>query len=144
MRTAMSYVSAILENGQMPSDELLAMAGLSREDAQRMIQQIATGAGNDGDDRQDDNEGEENKDTDREKDKQALGKWYAEKLQQQDELMKMLEDRSLLEKHMEATGQGADSLHILNKDIEALQKKMNEGKNKTMISVQTALKGTKK
>ena len=43
MRTAMSYVSAIIENGQMPSDELLAMAGLSRQDAMRMIRQAEAG-----------------------------------------------------------------------------------------------------
>lgn len=35
------YVSSIIANGRMPSDDLLARAGLSREDAQRMIVQAA-------------------------------------------------------------------------------------------------------
>ena len=36
---------SILANGQMPSEELLAMAGLSPEDAQKLMAEIATGGG---------------------------------------------------------------------------------------------------
>ena len=44
---AYNYVKAILSNGQMPSAELLAAAGLSQEDAQRMmiIAQATGGSG---------------------------------------------------------------------------------------------------
>ena len=42
---AYKYVQAIIANGQMPSDELLAMAGLSRADAQKMIAQATGGGG---------------------------------------------------------------------------------------------------
>ena len=41
---AYNYVTAILANGQMPSEELLAAAGLTMEDAQKMMAQ-ATGGG---------------------------------------------------------------------------------------------------
>jgi len=42
---AADYVMAILQNGQMPSEELLEMAGLSAEDAQKLMAQITTGGG---------------------------------------------------------------------------------------------------
>ena len=42
---AAQYALAILENGQMPSAELLASAGLSSADAEKLIAQIATGGG---------------------------------------------------------------------------------------------------
>ena len=45
---AYNYVTAILEKGQMPSDELLKAAGLSREDAQKMLKQVAQGGGGGG------------------------------------------------------------------------------------------------
>ena len=55
-----SYVVSMLSQGQMPSAELLAMAGLSAEDAQKLLKQITTGTpgpgngdsgGGDGDDK---------------------------------------------------------------------------------------------
>ena len=50
-KLAASYVSAIIANGQMPSDDLLARAGLSRADAERMMQQTGnSGPGKSGDD----------------------------------------------------------------------------------------------
>lgn len=45
---AYNYAMSILQNGQMPSDDILAAAGLSREDAQRMMAQMmeaGTGGG---------------------------------------------------------------------------------------------------
>ena len=45
---AAQYVMSILQNGQMPSDALLAAAGLSREDAQKMMAQLTTGGGGSG------------------------------------------------------------------------------------------------
>ena len=42
-KLAASYVSAIIANGQIPSDELLARAGLSRADAELMAKQAASG-----------------------------------------------------------------------------------------------------
>lgn len=45
---AQGYVSAIIANGQMPTDDLLAQAGLSRADAQKMIAQAAPAAGGGG------------------------------------------------------------------------------------------------
>ena len=42
---AAQYCMSILQNGQMPSDALLAAAGLSREDAQKMMAQLTTGGG---------------------------------------------------------------------------------------------------
>lgn len=42
---ATDYVSAILANGQMPSAELLAMAGLSEEDAQKLMAQLRSSGG---------------------------------------------------------------------------------------------------
>ena len=42
-KIAISYVSEILANGQMPSMELLIAAGLSYEDAQKLMAQISTG-----------------------------------------------------------------------------------------------------
>ena len=41
-------VMAILQNGQMPSDEMLAAAGLSAEDAQKLMAQLVTTAGGGG------------------------------------------------------------------------------------------------
>lgn len=45
---AASYVNAIIGNGQMPTDDLLNRAGLSREDAQRMLAQVEAGGGGGG------------------------------------------------------------------------------------------------
>lgn len=45
---AAQYCMSILQNGQMPSDALLAAAGLSREDAQKMMAQLTTGGGGSG------------------------------------------------------------------------------------------------
>jgi len=42
---AANYVLAILQNGQMPSDELLAAAGLSMADAQKLMAQVSSGGG---------------------------------------------------------------------------------------------------
>ena len=43
---AYNYAMSILQNGQMPSDEILAAAGLSRADAQKMMaQMIPAGSG---------------------------------------------------------------------------------------------------
>ena len=43
---AYNYAMSILQNGQMPSDAILAAAGLSREDAQKMMaQMIPAGSG---------------------------------------------------------------------------------------------------
>ena len=44
-KVAMSYVQSILANGQIPSAELLVAAGLSLEDAQKMIQVVTGGGG---------------------------------------------------------------------------------------------------
>ena len=44
-KIAMEYAMSILQNGQMPSDDLLARAGLSAEDAQRMIAQSGGSGG---------------------------------------------------------------------------------------------------
>ena len=45
-----AYVKAILANGQMPSDDLLAAAGISKEDAQKLLAQAneSTGGGRGG------------------------------------------------------------------------------------------------
>ena len=40
---AYNYVTAILEKGQMPSDDLLKAAGISKEDAKKMMKQISSG-----------------------------------------------------------------------------------------------------
>lgn len=45
---AVDYVSAILANGQMPTNDLLIMAGLSYEDAQKLMAQLQTGGGSGG------------------------------------------------------------------------------------------------
>ena len=45
---AVSYVTDILKNGQMPSDELLVAAGLSYEDAQKLMAVIRAGGGGSG------------------------------------------------------------------------------------------------
>lgn len=42
---AYNYVTAILEKGQMPSDDLLKAAGISKEDAKKMMKQISSGGG---------------------------------------------------------------------------------------------------
>jgi len=42
---AMDYVTSILANGQIPSNELLVAAGLSLEDAQKLIKQLTGGGG---------------------------------------------------------------------------------------------------
>ncbi len=42
---AMQYALAILQNGQIPSNELLVAAGLSYEDAQKLIAKISAGPG---------------------------------------------------------------------------------------------------
>lgn len=43
---AYNYAMSILQNGQMPTDDILAAAGLSREDAQKMMaQMIPAGSG---------------------------------------------------------------------------------------------------
>lgn len=42
---AANYITSIISNGQMPSEELLMAAGLSREDAKKMIQQIQQAGG---------------------------------------------------------------------------------------------------
>ncbi len=42
---AADYALAILQNGQMPSEELLTAAGLSAEDAQKLMAKIASGGG---------------------------------------------------------------------------------------------------
>lgn len=42
---AMQYALAILQNGQIPSNELLVAAGLSYEDAQKLIAKITAGPG---------------------------------------------------------------------------------------------------
>lgn len=42
---AYNYATSILANGQMPSDELLRQAGLSKEDAQKMMAQVQAAAG---------------------------------------------------------------------------------------------------
>lgn len=45
---AADYALMMLQNGQMPSDEMLAAAGLSAEDAEKLKAQIATGGGGPG------------------------------------------------------------------------------------------------
>ena len=45
---AASWVADILANGQIPSMELLAMAGLSYEDAQKLVAQVQAGGGSGG------------------------------------------------------------------------------------------------
>ena len=45
---AAEYAMSILGNGQMPSEELLKAAGLSAEDAQKLMAQIAAGGGGTG------------------------------------------------------------------------------------------------
>ena len=42
---AYNYVTAILEKGQMPSDDLLKAAGISKEDAKKMMKQVSSGGG---------------------------------------------------------------------------------------------------
>ena len=44
-RYAVAWVTDILANGQIPSNELLVAAGLSYEDAQKLVAQLATGGG---------------------------------------------------------------------------------------------------
>ena len=44
-KVAMQYALAILQNGQIPSNELLVAAGLSYEDAQKLIAKISAGPG---------------------------------------------------------------------------------------------------
>lgn len=44
-KLAASWVADILANGQIPSSELLVAAGLSLEDAQKLVAQIQTGGG---------------------------------------------------------------------------------------------------
>lgn len=44
-KVAIAYVTDILANGQMPSMEMLVAAGLSYEDAQKLMAQIQTGGG---------------------------------------------------------------------------------------------------
>ena len=44
-RYAVEYVSSILANGQIPSNELLVAAGLSWEDAQKLVAQVAPAGG---------------------------------------------------------------------------------------------------
>ena len=44
-KVAMQYALAILQNGQIPSNELLVAAGLSYEDAQKLIAKITAGPG---------------------------------------------------------------------------------------------------
>ena len=45
MQYAYNYVTAILANGQMPSEELLALAGLSKSDAKKLKAQIEAAGG---------------------------------------------------------------------------------------------------
>ena len=45
---AVDYVTSILANGQIPSNELLVAAGLSYEDAQKLIAQVTGGGGGSG------------------------------------------------------------------------------------------------
>ena len=52
---AIDYVSAILANGQIPSNELLVAAGLSLEDAQRLIAQVTSGGPSGNNDEEEDN-----------------------------------------------------------------------------------------
>lgn len=42
---AYNYACSILQNGKMPSDAILKQAGLSREDAQKMMKQVAAAGG---------------------------------------------------------------------------------------------------
>lgn len=42
---AFDYAYAILQNGKMPSDAILKQAGLSREDAQKIMKQVAAAGG---------------------------------------------------------------------------------------------------
>ena len=42
---AYNYAMAILEKGQMPSDDMLKAAGLSKEDAQKLIKKVSSGGG---------------------------------------------------------------------------------------------------
>ena len=42
---AYNYAMAILEKGQMPSDDMLKAAGLSKEDAQKLIKKVSGGGG---------------------------------------------------------------------------------------------------
>ncbi|MBP5725941.1 MAG: hypothetical protein J6Y48_02585 [Clostridia bacterium] len=42
---AYNYAMAILEKGQMPSDEMLKAAGLSKEDAKKLMKQVTSGGG---------------------------------------------------------------------------------------------------
>lgn len=42
---AYNYAMAILEKGQMPSDDMLKAAGLSKEDAQKLIKKVSGGVG---------------------------------------------------------------------------------------------------
>ena len=44
-KVAISYVTDILKNGQMPTNELLVAAGLSYEDAQKLMAVISAGGG---------------------------------------------------------------------------------------------------
>ena len=45
---AMNLCGSILANGQIPSNELLVAAGLSMEDAQKLVAQLVSGSGADG------------------------------------------------------------------------------------------------
>lgn len=45
---AYNYVMAMLQNGQMPSDDLLAQAGISRADAQKLMAQPVVASGGSG------------------------------------------------------------------------------------------------
>ena len=45
---AYNYVTAMLAQGQMPTDDLLNRAGLSRDDAQRLMAQATAAAGRGG------------------------------------------------------------------------------------------------
>ena len=47
-KIAMQYAMSIIQNRQMPTDELLAQAGLSRADAERMIAQASGGGSGSG------------------------------------------------------------------------------------------------
>ena len=42
---AMDYASSILANGEIPSNELLIAAGLSREDAEKLVKKVTSGKG---------------------------------------------------------------------------------------------------